>query len=750
MQDPQIKKLITGFLILATLASSSALALSRFLTSRADDSAKKATSASLNNAFSNNSTVNLGYSTSSDPSNVTNGLAASLAQEILKQNPNGPLTSSTTTSITLPSNLDSVVGNYISNLKIDDSIFAIDESRIKTKKSASKEDVQNYLQSIASILQESFDNQDFKNLKNKTQNSSDPTLLGAINLLYVQAEDKIYDVQVPDVALNFHRDLLLTINATAQITDQNIFNNDPIKDFALFQRAQTLTSQYATENLKEFYILKLEYKNLSSVKNPWGINRAYAQFAVIDIINYVENFLTDIATTASYYLEYGSFLQKLMIMQIRDRLIKQIVDAIINWANGIGGKSAYVGNWGSFLAKAYYQAAGQILAADAKNYCAPYRDQLIRDLQGLNGIQNNLNLGSGGPGCSLDSTVSNLDAFYSDFSVGGWDGFTALAQNNYYSTLYFENIKISQGAQAQQNAAQSQAVAGNGYTGTESCADGSTPGEQKTYDQDGYLVGYSPSVCADGSEPQVTTPGKNISDLVSKGLGTPIDRILTADPNDWEQLALVLANSAINKLIASGNKGLRNGSVTGSANGDPYAVCSGYKIGTNEYLSCIQNVNDSKNPTGSQSINSKQSLLSQAKQARDQASSTLGYILLTEDAASSSINILNSIVAQNTFCPTQASQANSELISLNQEYSDLLTKADTVTSQISDLDTLISDVTNHDNTDTQYFSDKLIEFQTTFSIVTMGKDNADAKTEAQRMQGKLQDSLALLTSCVKP
>lgn len=734
MDEPGLKKLVTGFLVLAILISSGAFALSDYFTTKADRN-KDSSPSLLKNYFSKNKPKNLNTLPGDGSDNMTKDLADTIAEQILLNNKLGPIDQNGLKSIDVPENLDSIVESYINKANLDDSVFAIDEKRIRTTKSLSPDDTRKYLSELNKIFSK-FSGKEYQNLK-RASSLNRESALGAVNLFYSQIEQELYSLTSPATTLHLHKSLLKFAVIMNTSFAENNFRGDPLKALTIIEEGKALLSENSSEALKEINLLKYTLsKNVdaapTSVADIFAIKVANAQLITYDPVNWYENLLDQIASWENLYLDLESWYGVILTEQLKDRLLKALVDAILNWVGAGGNEPLFVTNWQDYLEKSFKSAAGDLISKSASNFCSDFRDGLageLKELTGGGGFGSYLEYGN--VGCPLESLV-NTNEFYNNFYAGGWDayGLMTLPSSNYYGTKYFSSQSIIAEAESIKESAKAKAVAGSGYTGTETCEGGASPVAGK---------------CADGSKPEVTTPGQVSSDLTSKSLGASIERIVNAQ--DWQSLASQLVNFAITKVMASGNKGLR-GSTTGSTKPDQYSVCKGFPVGSPDYLSCIDNVNKSKN-TGSANGGHAATVLSEAERMKKSAENALGSVILAIDIASSSIATLNQIVANESACPAPAATAKRELEAMNADYLRLLAKADSLMSKIDFLTTFLSEVEAHEpKDDFEYYTTKRDELRSFGTPASFAREEAEARQEAMSLQTKLSEISELLKQCV--
>lgn len=755
MTSPDLKKLVTIFLILAAVVSSSLLIFSGFPggTSRPSANSPAGITGIGSNAFAPTNLPNgSGAFTSAGSANqgfahsgnLTEAVADSLAQSILQKNPDGPKTVKDKLAITFPGGSTDFAKDYVAKngITLQSIDPEIDIALIKTQAHYSSDDVKNYFTTLQPIISSIAGNR----ILLDARAGGDASTANALNLLFVEASAKLYGLNVPAPLLSYHKTLLKIFGTYA-----NAFNasaNDPLKTlFLVANFKQIITGESValheeTKNLKQqlpqiLGSLRHEKKLGDHVRAILGVETAYAIFGIEDIVidlpTEIETALTAVNTALKYVIDYNTWYGRILTEVLKNTILKLIVDAIVNWVTGRGsGNPQFVTNWKSMLGNAFNGAAGAVIEQNAPGLCSSFGPLVSIGLKPVQLRQTGIYSPTY---CTLDRVVSNLQGFYNNFESGGWIGYTTLLepQNNLFGSIVQNSDLALQAGLEAQNAAQSQAQAGNGYKGTETCDDNSSP------DEDGQ--------CADGSILLITTPGSQQSDLTSRALASPIDRIVNA--NGWESLAAGVITGVINNLIASGNKGLAQGNIT-SANPVPTSIlCSGYATSSPEYANCIQGIKDSNAPPGSENSGPKAILLAQAKQILTDSSSTMAYVNASLEAVTSTAAILNVIAAAISTCPSQAAQARLALNDKNAEYNTLILQASDLRTRVLGLKAFITDIETHQPTnDIAYFTKQTGVLQSQFGTpqqASLAKSSAYAQSQSDAKD--LQSASDLLKSC---
>ncbi len=280
-------------------------------------------------------------------------------------------------------------------------------------------------------------------------------------------------------------------------------------------------------------------------------------------------------TTGSLALDTKTRIERLLRAKLKKILLDQMVDQIIGWIQG-EGKPRFVTDWAGFLQDAGSAAAGEFIQSSALGFlCDPIQAQIRVALSPVRRFSTSIS-------CTLDQIVGNVQNFYDDFNNGGWLAYQTLwePQNNVYGAfLISQEEQDRQIGRAQYNA-ESQAKAGNGFLGGQSCNE--NPADPNGADLDGDGKGGDiPSTC------QVTTPGRIVGDLASKAFTSNIDFLLTAD--ELDEYVTAISDALINRLIVSGVDGLKNITQRGSGGSNKANACKNLTGGALE--ACQQYIN---------------------------------------------------------------------------------------------------------------------------------------------------------------
>ena len=106
--------------------------------------------------------------------------------------------------------------------------------------------------------------------------------------------------------------------------------------------------------------------------------------------------------------------------------LEQILQATTDWVRrGFEGNPAYATDPAQFFTKIADNVAGEFIRGSELGFlCSPFQTKIRLALQQYYTQRRRFQ-------CSVTGILSNLDAFYNDFSQGGWDGWFAMTQNDF-------------------------------------------------------------------------------------------------------------------------------------------------------------------------------------------------------------------------------------------------------------------------------------------------------------------------------
>ncbi len=666
MEHRDLKRFITGFLVLATVTGSLTLVFSNFYGQSAPEVAKTedAASASAPKIGDKALTETLPtsedslayditqpYTPSANPNdNFTDNLVQGIAYNIVKANPTGP---DVTAGLTVPPDINAVVDDYVQNVALTPLLYPIDESRIATQKKYSSDDLSAYLAGIDKIFSETSGASGLGRLAQGTASSTpDPDALAASNFVFAKAQEDLYALSVPAPMLDLHKSLLGYAELYKELSGVD-YVNDPVKALAYAGKFPTLAAAQQQKIGTELDKMQRELPKTITEANDHltpaqaarmalGIQEAHA-FIFHDIIHTITSVFNGTGIWAQEGLTLTEWLHKLATQILKNQIVHKLVQQTIRWAQG-GGKPQFVTNWKQFLGDAASNAAATALSQIEPRLCSGFRPYVTTFLRNANPQGNDYSRLN----CTLNQIVNNVRGSYVDFSNGGWTRFGQLSQpqNNAWGAIALGVETQAQQAQQAQSSAQHEAETGSGFLATKSCVKydiktvpkaqaqnqpnfvgivrcftenrppnpnecdptrSSTCGDQTTVEL------CEVKICQPGGE-QITTPGDAAAETINKAIGADLDNIISAE--DLTGLVSVLINSAMNRLINIGKKGLLG---LFSSSDNPPADGSGLGGGTG---------NDANTtPDDPQEVETQRQqvlqLLSNYTQRLDQSSSTL-------------------------------------------------------------------------------------------------------------------------------
>jgi len=591
MPESEIQKLISIFLSLAIIVSSAIFVFSDNLV----NSYKSNYEGSLNNSYQNNSgnsdiknafvesvkDLPPSYSTISLndefqlTGNLTDDLASYAAREIVKANPNGPqIDEGGNQNITIP-DIENLTSNFAAtalpkiNLPDWDKEVEKNYSKINIIDN-SQESVSNYLTNFNKIYEKYLARINIESLLN---NSSDYRIsLESISQINNDFYQEFLNLKVPNNFLEFHKGLLKILTYQQELLrNGEKINNDPLYVYYLIESNDSKITNALKDFEKEIkkiknlgYIYQNDLSKNNILEKIFLIKKTYALFGFLNIV-------FDPAAVAELVKknlgDIKSWLKKLTTEILKDQLIHKLVYQVVRWVQG-GGKPQFVTNWKQFLTDAANKGIGEALYQIYPRVCQPFRVPIQIAFQSQSNIYDNQ------VACTLGDVVNNLKEFYNDFKYGGWIAYGQVLnpKNNLWGSLIIANDIIIKKGLEKKESEKSEAQANKGFLSTKRCVKekeitvpkeiGITmPQIPDTTIRCGPINESGLAITADTclvitcEQYENTTPGALIADITGSTISMgPIGRIVNAQ--DVAALVSALFNSALNKLILAGQRGL--------------------------------------------------------------------------------------------------------------------------------------------------------------------------------------------------
>jgi hypothetical protein len=293
------------------------------------------------------------------------------------------------------------------------------------------------------------------------------------------------------------------------------------------------------------------------------VPEAQALFGV-DLPNLVQNTISAVVSIA---LKLKEFVLDGIAWTIAKAIVARMVASLVDWINsGFKGSPAFITDLGQFLLEAADEEAGRYiesLGGDASFLCDPFK----LDIQIALAVEyDNIREDRPYEGCKISDMVTNVDEFFSGtFNEGGWKDWITITQEPEKYTPYGQMLEAEQGLA--RNLAKTadkekrQLDWGAGFKSTKICENVENPN------------GGTTLRC------NIATPGRTISESLSKALGAGTDTLVTADEISEVVGALIaqLANKAITGTagllgLSAGTghtyRGYSGGSYTGAASAE--------------------------------------------------------------------------------------------------------------------------------------------------------------------------------------
>jgi hypothetical protein len=607
-----VKKLITGFLILATAAASSALILSNMgnvsararagsdvaintVLSPANLNAFVPTQADVANAVAEND-PNIAVALA-DPNNLTSNFTNVFLNSVSVANPTGLNTDGTGNAQIKTPDEQSVTAAFLKtsalkNVQAPDWDAEAAAIKIKISKSASSG-------SYGDAINATFSKNIIQTGVNSMvgQNSADPSALSTVTPAIQGALSDAVQTPTPNSLVNFQKSLVkMLVYQKNMLALAETANSDPVKAAILYQAEEgkymSALQGFQSESQKaaqaKLFSFNGGFAQAQNTTNKLvaflgaivGVQTAHAQWLTFDASVFGE-FLLDM-------------INNIILQVLKNTITAFLQQRVLKWIQG-SGAPRFIQQWGTTLANAYTQKAiasmSQVLANTCPNIgplLKPIQTNLVNSIGGNNKVLS----------CPIPSaSLSQVTNFYNNFNApgvqtlqGGSWGLYADVLNpnggNYFATLLGSSDYVNSQGSAAQQAATAKAQSNNGYKGDETCDDNGCDDDSVPSDRMNCIGGATVSqdemgdyvcpdgskpitvsqcadqttpmdpatesangVCADGDEPEVQTPGQTTLQAQYNSLGGALE--LTVNANSIGGVLASVATSFINTLVAS-------------------------------------------------------------------------------------------------------------------------------------------------------------------------------------------------------
>ncbi len=606
-----VKKLITGFLILAVAA-----VFSGFIFSLVNFS-PSATAIGTTNGITiggttatNNSNAflptkaqvqqvaaalapKLASSTmlvsSTDPTNLTDNLAAEFVNGVVAANPTGPTGTDANGNPTFVTpDVNAIAANVADStttaqaLQIpnwDTEVAAIPVTIVATTSATA---LTNYGDAVNSILNNHINAQ----VQSIASNQAGNATANEITYTESQMQSALQDaasLKTPAPAEAYQKSLLANLVYEKNMLQlYTLAQTDPLKASVIFEQENAKFSavqqnfanqaQKLTSNYLSFEQVPQKPRNgmlLSFINNTFGVPEAHAQLAVFDASTWAEIVSNEWQTIQT---QLQSILKNTLLQILKNTLITLIQQKVLAWVQG-SGAPRFITDWGTQLINSAETSAINTINNDFTNGCvySVFTPMITADL-------NTFYTPLGDNACAdlfqAALGANSFGQFYNNFSNGGFVAFGAstLPSGDPYGTQFFEMQKGALAFTNQQAAVSLQTQVSGGFKGDQVCDDGSNPSGNTTmcetpagvYDTNTSLNATScpapdkmvtipnNGLCSDGSQPQVTTPAAVTGFALKAETGSATNQQIAAATD-----IVGLLNSAMSSLIM----GLANAAV---------------------------------------------------------------------------------------------------------------------------------------------------------------------------------------------
>jgi hypothetical protein len=592
-----IKKLITGFLIIAVAASSAALILSNLANRPGSGSAALVAdnSETLNdqNAYvpTQQDVINAITGTNSnvvqalaDPKNLTANYTDAFLNGLVAANPDGFQTDDSGNVQLQAPDANALVAQIQSNpnlkkISIPDWNAEVNAQKLNISNAAT---VSGYNNAVGDVFNKNFIQSGAQSLVG--QQDLDPSNFAAIASPLQSAVTDAAQTATPTELAGFQKSLVaMLVYEKNMVALGTLAQTDPVKAAITYQAKQQEYLQVLGNFGAE--LQKASSNGLISFKAPAGSsqNAAMAFLQTYLGIPTAHAFLGfgDITFDPAVFAQFVLQTVNEVILQIlKNTLVAFIQQRVLGWIQN-SGAPRFVQQFANQLVNIAQAKAISAVAQILPGY--KYTCPNIGNLLGPTIASLNLTVPAGKqpPQCTLPAvSVSQLKNFYNNFNynvnAAPGDSWKLYAQvlnpnNNYFGVLMQSQDYVSQQVDQAQQAQQAKTQAGQGFKGQEVCDDGSDPNGLSPMcvnddgdpfdiiplDSDGWCPdNYSQEMmpnnglCSDGSEPYTTTPGQTTKQVTDQALGGALD--LTVNANSIAGVLASVATSLLNTIVEAG------------------------------------------------------------------------------------------------------------------------------------------------------------------------------------------------------
>jgi hypothetical protein len=519
----------------------------------------------------------------SDPNNLTNVFANSFIDGLNTANPDGITANQSGTPELSAPNTTVVAQEVASSQAIQDMAVPDWDTEaqfqpIKITSSSSPSAIAQYSASLNSILNEDF-------VSNGLQSQIDNQTVDPSNFPYVYSEIKqalsdTLAIQTPASLVNLQKSLVKVLvyeKNTVQLAENA--GDDPVKTSLILEDEQSKYSSALADlqqQMQKAAPLGVSFNNSTQTSIPliakiFGAQPAHAQWLTFDATAFGQMLLDELNKT---------------ILQILKNVLTSLIQKKVLTALQGNGAPKFVTSFAAEMVNSFQSAAIKTINTEIGQ--APANQQAALKLlttAPYTAPNASSSLGTVGPnsGVTASSSFTNFGDYLSEFNSGG---------NVWANAMAIHDSALAAGSN-NQAAKTTQNVAQQGFTGSQSCTDGSDPVNGWSMQCDDGLPPYSDGscpdgdtaewdpnggLCANGAQPTIKTPGQITGQMSNTAVNTGSANITSADSiagllnaltdsllNSLSQSAINYANSAVNGVLNSNNDSGLSGISTSTA-----------------------------------------------------------------------------------------------------------------------------------------------------------------------------------------
>jgi len=502
-----LKKLITGFLLLAVLMSSVIFIFSSFrsektevldlaISSGALKNSENGGSENKNPLFENLPLDKLGISVPlpdpvggvadenpelppvEDPTNLTDNLAQQLTEEMGTLDPSKGDQIERKTDEALK-NIDSFASKAaldVLNKDLDSFDKEVEETinNLRIRKGASAEDVLAYKESVDLLLSDNFSRFSDINLEEGIMSG---LVINSLEVAVNRVLIKSKDLPVPENLKDFHKSLVKLAMYQKKVLDLAQDQEDPLKSTIIIQLREkdilaTLNNFTGEYSKIQEAIKSLGFRDegiIKSIFSVLSVKKVYAQG-----LPGVPSVVTDpVHTSVNLTTRILTFAKNVATEFIKKRLVHQMVQQTINWIQG-GGKPRFVQDFKGFALGEADKAVGGEIYKHLPQLCSSISPWVKSAFSGIGGGSRNGNLRTETTRCTLSEVIQNVEnlaAFYENFGAGGWSNYLEVIrpQNNAFGSIMILSDIASIAGSEEKAAVKEDVSASGGLLSTKKC-----------------------------------------------------------------------------------------------------------------------------------------------------------------------------------------------------------------------------------------------------------------------------------------